>query len=358
MPGKLSFVLLLVLPLAEAFSGTKDYAPLFAAFKLRFNKVYSTAADEAAAFAAFLAAEDKITEHNAKGLSFTLGHNEHSDMSWDDFFVPGVLNELPSALNRSTSAVEWKSPQCCDSVHNATASAPDSVDWVSHGAVTPIKNQGQCGSCWSFAATGAIEGAYFISTGSLLSVSEEDLVQCSYLRTVPPNLGCSGGQSYNAFNWVKSNGIASEAAYPYDSGGGTTGSCDTSKRDKPVVTLSSYVSVGHWSTLWPWGHYENDMLSAVAQQPVAVAIEADKDAFQLYKSGVLDKSDCGTTLDHAVLVVGYGHDAASGKDYWKVKNSWGATWGEEGYVRIVRGSNMCGIGKQPVYPTGVHAYSE
>merc|ERR1712113_610450 len=147
-----------------------------------------------------------------------------------------------------------------------------------------------------------------------------------------------------AFNWVQQNGICSEESYPYTSGGGVTGSCK--KTCTPIVTITGHTDV-------PSGD-EASLKAAVSKQPVSVAIEADKSAFQLYKGGVLDNSACGKKLDHGVLVVGYGSD---GKDYWKVKNSWGASWGEEVYIRMIRNKNQCGIAQQPSYPTGAKAAS-
>merc|ERR1712005_90276 len=156
--------------------------------------------------------------------------------------------------------------------------------------------------------------------------------------------GCQGGLMDNAFNWVQQNGICSEAAYPYTSGGGVTG---TSKKGcSPVMTITGHTDVP--------SRDESALQAAVSKQPVSVAIEADKSAFQLYSGGILDNSACGTNLDHGVLVVGYGTD---GKDYWKVKNSWGASWGEQGYIRMVRNKNQCGISQQPSYPTGAKAAS-
>merc|ERR1719329_1489073 len=146
----------------------------------------------------------------------------------------------------------------------------------------------------------------------------------------------------NAFNWAQQNGICSETAYPYTSGGGVTGSCK--KGCSPVVSITGHTDVPSKD--------ESALQAAVSKQPVSVAIEADKSAFQLYSGGILDNSACGTNLDHGVLVVGYGTD---GKDYWKVKNSWGASWGEQGYIRMVRNKNQCGISQQPSYPTGAKA---
>merc|ERR1711881_802375 len=166
-----------------------------------------------------------------------------------------------------------------------------------------------------------------------------DLVQCDHNG----DQGCQGGLMDNAFSWVQQNGICSETAYPYTSGGGQTGTCK--KGCSPVVTITGHTDVP--------ARNENALKAAVSKQPVSVAIEADKSAFQLYRSGILDNAGCGTNLDHGVLVVGYG--TGSGKDYWKVKNSWGATWGEEGYIRMVRNKNQCGISNMASYPTGAEA---
>jgi len=152
----------------------------------------------------------------------------------------------------------------------------------------------------------------------------------------------------NAFTWIQQKGgIAAESAYPYTSGSGTSGTCNSGASGQEVVTVSGHTDVPSKD--------EDSLLKAVALGPVSVAIEADKSPFQLYKGGVLDSTACGTKLDHGVLVVGYGTDG--GKDYWKVKNSWGASWGEQGYLRMVRGKNMCGIAQQPSYPTGATAVS-
>lgn len=213
----------------------------------------------------------------------------------------------------------------------------DAVDWVVKGAVTPVKNQQSCGSCWAFSTTGSVEGALQIATGTLLSLSEQQLVSCDH----DGDQGCKGGSMDTAFGWIKEHGICSETDYPYTSGMGITGSCKAAC--KPEVTLTGFTDI-------PKGD-ESSLLAAVGKGPVSIAIEADKNAFQLYKSGVLDSDSCGKALDHGVLIVGYGSD--SGKDYWKIKNSWGPTWGEDGYIRMVRNKDMCGLADMASYPTGV-----
>jgi len=305
-----------------------DYAAMWNQFKSDYNKDYSkNGEDEQKRFDIFKANVDVIEEHNAKKLSYWLGVNEFADMTWDEF---------------SSSHLGYKSTSRVSGLEKVPfpniTDVADSIDWVSKGAVTPVKDQQRCGSCWAFSSTGALEGAYFVASGKLVSLSEEDLVQCDH----DGDNGCQGGLMDNAFGWVKQNGICTESDYPYTSGGGTTGSCKSGC--SAAVSITGFTDV-------PSGD-EDSLKAAVSKQPVSVAIEADKSAFQLYKGGVLDSSACGTNLDHGVLAVGYGTD---GKDYWKVKNSWGSSWGEQGYVRMVRNKNMCGIAKQPSYPTGATA---
>jgi len=170
----------------------------------------------------------------------------------------------------------------------------------------------------------------------LISLSEQQLVDCS---TAQGNQGCNGGLMDDAFQYIIANkGICSEASYPYSATGPNT--CETTCSN--VAHISSYVDVVVGD--------ENELAKAAAIGPVSVAIEADQQVFQLYSGGVLSDSSCGTTLDHGVLVVGYGHDAVTNLDFWKVKNSWGASWGEAGFIRIVRGTNECGISADPSYP--------
>jgi len=306
----------------------------FALWKAQFGKAYASVEEEASARKAYAQNDAAINAHNGKKLSYTLGHNEFSDMMPEEFYATYAgslfLNKAPKNMQRAL--IDF----------NASA-LPNSIDWVSKGAVTPVKDQGRCGSCWAFSTTGSLEGAYQIATGKLVPLSEEDLVQCD--RGGIDN-GCQGGLMDNAFEWVEENGIATEATYPYTSGNGVSGDCDSAK-SKPAVTLTGYTDV-------PKGD-EEALRAAVAKQPVSIAIEADRTAFQFYKSGVLDSAACGTHLDHGVLIVGFGTDSSLGKDYWKVKNSWGASWGEDGFIRMVRGKNQCGLSDSASYPTGVKA---
>lgn len=289
----------------------------------------------------FIANDDYIETHNAANLSYKLGHNQFSHMSvdeWREFVHLGLKKKdlrdpsKPAELHAAPSDV---------------SSLAGEVDWVSAGAVTDVKDQGQCGSCWSFSTTGALEGAYYNKYGSLKSFSEQHLVDCDSYQNGGSDLGCNGGLMDSAFSWVEKNGgICYEEDYPYISG--TTkqrGTCDESKCTKDSkVAPRSYTDVQTNS--------DSAMMSALNKQPVSVAIEADQAAFQLYKSGVFTAS-CGTNLDHGVLAVGYG--TLDGVDYYKVKNSWGPSWGMDGYILLERGvsqkEGQCGIlSGPPSYP--------
>jgi len=211
------------------------------------------------------------------------------------------------------------------------------LDWVTKGKVTGVKNQGQCGSCWAFSTTGSVEGAHSIKPGgTLVSLSEQQLVDCS---SSYGNAGCNGGLMDSAFKWIMAQGakgITSEAAYPYTA---QNGNCKS-----PAPAMAATVSGFH-----DVAQSETALLSATNIGPVSIAIEADQQCFQFYSGGILDNAACGTTLDHGVLLVGYG--TTTGKDFWRVKNSWGTSWGESGYVRFIRGKNQCGLTQMASYPT-------
>ncbi|GAB2223687.1 hypothetical protein Droror1_Dr00004425 [Drosera rotundifolia] len=218
------------------------------------------------------------------------------------------------------------------------ASVPPSIDWRTKGAVTPVKNQGQCGSCWAFSTVVSVEGISAIKTRNLVSLSEQELIDCDKGQ----NQGCNGGLMEYAFQFVhEKGGLTTEANYPYAAQDGT---CDSQKLNSPVVSIDGYETVPQSD--------EDALQKAVANQPVSVAIDAGGQDFQFYSEGVFT-GECGTDLDHGVAVVGYG-TTLDGTKFWIVKNSWGADWGEKGYIRMQRGfsskDGICGIAMEASYP--------
>jgi len=212
------------------------------------------------------------------------------------------------------------------------------VDWRTKGAVTPVKNQGQCGSCWSFSATGSLEGQHFLKEGKLVSLSEQNLIDCS--KSKGGNQGCYGGLMDYAFEYVIHNkGIDTEESYPYQA-------VNKRCRFNPAnvgATEKKYRNIFRGSV---WGLME----AATKVGPISVGMDASWGSFHMYKKGVYSEKKCSRRkLDHGVLVVGYG-TSEEGEDYFLVKNSWGTSWGMDGYFMISRKHNMCGIASQASYP--------
>jgi cathepsin L len=322
----------------------------FAAWKAKFGKLYSSEEEESLRAAIFNQNVIRVEEHNAKNLSWTMDLNEFADLTAMEFAVGRIGGYVPRRLRRHQHkkmiviAELGKENEAVGS-GGSSGSNPSpgpvpsgSVDWTKKGAVTPVKNQGQCGSCWSFSTTGSIEGVNFINGHGLISLSEQQLVDCSGSFG---NQGCNGGLFDSAFQYlIKNGGSCTEASYPY------TGQDGTCKKCNAVVKIAGYHDVTPNS--------DSALATAVTQQPTSIAIEADQNSFQLYSGGVLTAA-CGTAIDHAVLAVGYG--TLNNVAYWKVKNSWGASWGMSGYILLARGANynggegQCGIYSGPSYPT-------
>lgn len=309
----------------EYWTGWKQFLSMESA-KERHN-MYATKAEHDLRFEIFKDNMEKIKEHKKGGHSWRMGITQFSDMTTKEFkeyISCGSLKHKPA-----------------NSTHDAPKSwnktAKTSVDWVAKGAVTPVKNQGSCGSCWAFSTTGAIEGRYFIAKGKLNSLSEQDLVDCS-----KENNGCNGGLMDYGFDFVETNnGLCNEDEYAYT--GTHHWRCKENGCTKYDV-ISTYQDVTSSTSA---------LESACSDGPVSIAIEADQDSFQQYTGGVLT-AECGTGLDHGVLLVGYGTEGSN--DYWNVKNSWGEDWGESGYIKLCRnchanrGKGQCGILSTASYP--------
>ncbi|GIL78743.1 hypothetical protein Vretifemale_8150 [Volvox reticuliferus] len=272
-------------------------------------------------------------QENDPGVQLAL--NEYADLTWEEF----SSNRLGLRINQDQLDRRSRlSAQSLDTWRYATSETPVAMDWRAKGAVAEVKSQGQCGSCWAFSTTGAIEGINAIVTGQLQSLSEQQLVDCD----TESNMGCSGGLMDDAFKYVIHNGgLDTEQDYAYWSGLGFGFWCNKRKQtDRTAVSIDGYEDV-------PRG--ESNLLKAVAHQPVAVAICAGA-TMQFYSRGVI--STCCEGLNHGVLAVGY-NISNDGEKYWIVKNSWGAGWGEQGYFRLKMGggeNGLCGIASAASYP--------
>ena len=288
-----------------------------------YDKIYPNQLNISNYFNAWRENRDFVKQHNEEHTDFMLELNAFADRLWDD-------RHQHSSYNKHLARKYFTSPNIMDE----EAGLPKSVDWRTKGVVTPVKNQGQCGSCWTFSATGSMEGQYALKTGKLLSFSESQIVDCD-----ETDAGCGGGFIDDAFKYIITNGIENEKSYPYVP---LDENCTYSKANV-VAHFRNYTDVKGGET---------GLKGAVAKiGPVSVAIDASAANFQLYKEGVYYNSACSQNyLDHAVLVVGYG-TTHNGTDYWIVKNSWGKSWGNNGYILMSRNrNNNCGIATEPSYP--------
>jgi len=315
-----------------------DHKSIFQQWAQDFDRSYSSTEEEAHRFMVWLDNYYNILKHNQDSTrgNYTLRLNQFGDMTGDEFRTY-VHGQTGSCLKKKSGS----------SIVNAVSSNsvgdnPTSINWATKGVVTPVKNQGSCGSCWAFSATGSTECRYAIAKGVLNSLSEQQLVDCSDSEG---NEGCNGGLMDDAFKYIKSNGgLCSETEYPYK---GVDGTCKSSSCGTKYDSITSYTDVTVDNS--------DDLETASVSGCVSVAVQANQFAFQYYSSGILSGT-CGTSLDHGVLVVGY-DNTQDNAHYWLVKNSWGTSWGQAGYVWICKDCDKngnkgeCGINMQPSYPT-------
>jgi len=258
----------------------------------------------------------EIEALNSENGTATYGHNFSSDMTDEEFSQ--YLGEVQIESEGIQVVV--------DAMPQAT-----SVDWRTKGVVNAVKNQGSCGSCWAFSAASVLESAHAIATGELLSFAEQEIVDC-----VPNCYGCNGGMSKYAFDYFKDHTVVTEDKYPYTA---KTGTCQTSALNGGSVHVTS----DEWTT--PYS--ASALKASIEKQPTSVSVQADKSPFRYYTTGVVSGTDCGTATNHAIVAVGYGTE--NGVEYYIVRNSWGASWGDQGYIKIgvEDGIGVCGIQKHP-----------
>jgi C1A family cysteine protease len=358
------FVLVVVVWFAESFPKSKKAADdiSWEEYKKQFGKVYRNNASEEAHHAEFLKTQKRVQEHNAKHhrgeKKYTLGIHHLADLLPQEkarmrghrsvqSLTAVMDSEQASNNNSNNNDISYPIMMCQNFVPDPAAVIPDSVDWRTKGYVTPVKDQGQCGSCYSFSATGGLEGQLMRKTGTLPSLSEQNIIDCD-----PIDGGCNGGNSFIAWSWVNSNGgIDSEASYPYSPTNyvqdpvPVAGKCayNAANVAGEAVGCSSVQTMN-----------ETAMKIAVATQgPISVSLFANFSEFNDFRStDTFDDAICNSSPgpnDHAVLIVGYGTDS-NGKDYWILKNSWNTNWGNEGYMNLVRGKNCIGIAQEPYFP--------
>ncbi|CAH1227196.1 CTSL [Branchiostoma lanceolatum] len=317
--------------------------PEWEAFKRLYGKRYESLSEENARHSIFEENNRMVQRHNEEAAigkhTFFMRINKFSDLTNEELLMESValrLNRTQQAddmFERMPVFRNYRSPRKI----GPQSMVNDTVDWTQKGAVTKVKNQEQCGSCWAFSATGSLEGQHFLKTGKLVSLSEQNLVDCSHEIG---NKGCAGGYMEQAFVYIKDGGIDTEECYPYkaeDHKCHYNASCSG-------ATLRSYHHI------FP-PHDEKALLRAVGTiGPISVSIDASWGSFYHYSHGIYDEPKCSSTkLIHGVLAVGYG--SSNGSDYWLVKNSWGTDWGMEGYIMMSRNKhNQCGIATRAIYP--------
>ena len=306
---------------ASAITITPEHMQAFTDFTTKYEKTYADDAERANRLGVFTENFEKVTmqnrDHLLLGGEAVFGITKFMDLTPAEF-KSTYLTYIP----RDESTVKRT-----DVVTDGDGELAGSVDWRTKGAVTPVKDQGQCGSCWAFSATEAIESYAFLAGHGLQELSAQQINSCDTV-----DLGCNGGNSETAYEYVvKNGGISTEEAYPYTSGDGKTGRC---KSETSAIKIKGYTSVKKG---------EKNLKTALNHGPVSICVAAD--SFQSYSGGIL--KSCPGRIDHCVQAVGYSTEG----NYWIVRNSWNTNWGEDGFIRVEMGDNLCHIADDVTFPT-------
>jgi len=295
---------------ASAFLSESQYEALFASYVEEYGKAYENQELFFHRYSAFKENVAYINKRNSENITFVLGLTQFTDLTNEEY---------RKLLTRPQSN---RAPMPEEDVD--TSALPNDVDWRTSGAVQRVKDQGQCGSCWAFSATGAVESFTKIKTGTLPDLSEQQIVDCCHAGG---SMGCNGGEETAALEWIAQHGQCSEASYPYRARDGQCKTCTAVAHIAGAKRISG----------------EPALQTALNIEPVTVAVDAGSPDWQSYKGGIYN-GRCGTQLNHAILAVGYT------ANYWIVKNSWSTAWGDKGYIHLIRGKNICGVAKEPSYP--------
>jgi len=321
---------------------------LFESWMMKFDKEYKTAEETLHRLHVWIKNHELIERHNDQSPepSYSLDHNQFSDMTWDEFqeynklgpYSPGLM----SMRKNDDKFVTMDHRSLLEDDDDDDDDVPDEWNWIEEGAVPPVKDQSMCGSCWAFSAIGAIEGARFVDTGNLTALSEQELVDCDKL-----DMGCNGGLMDNAFLFDENttHGICSEQDYPYVGHKHLFGGCRSEESKNQSRHYCESVNHSRVKTFVDIENTIPALIKAVAKQPISVAIQVIS-SFQFYSDGVYSDDECGDMLDHGVLTVGYGEE--DDVPYFLVRNSWGENWGDGGYIKMAQQSNTnvngtCGI---------------
>jgi len=296
-------------------------------WKQTHGRTYGTQSDESYRLSVFAKHHSDIKSANSNpNFTFKSALNKFSDMTSEEFKKTYLKYKNTFRLKKF------------ESLKNNKMTVGASKDWTTEGAVTPVKDQGACGSCWAFSATGALEGLDYLLNGTLRSFSERFFLICNKHY---PDMGCNGGNSAITMMWTETNGVVVDSYMPYTPT--DTGTCYWSKYNSDFFN-KDMIDVPHTDN--------DELVAAVDRQPISIAVAAEK--FMHYQNGIFNDWTCGTDLDHAILLTGYG-ESSEGK-YYSIKNSWGVSWGESGYIRFARNTGksvgMCGITEAACYPTG------